>query len=105
MVVPTGHRLHRMSSFHDRVMWNTSPPRVRIEEALIDVFKRLLWLVIGALFALSSLARTGPNEVGVVYNGGPPIPAAHAQARAPGANDAVVAISPAEATSAISAFC
>ena len=24
-----------------------------------------------ALFALSSLARTGPNEVGVVYNGGP----------------------------------
>jgi hypothetical protein len=36
-VVPTGYRLHRMSSFHDRVMWNTSPPRVRIEEALIDV--------------------------------------------------------------------
>ena len=30
-----------------------------------------LLLVIVALFALSSLARTGPNEVGVVYNGGP----------------------------------
>ena len=30
-----------------------------------------LLLIIGALFALSSLARTGPNEVGVVYNGGP----------------------------------
>jgi len=30
-----------------------------------------LFLVILALFALSSLARTGPNEVGVVYNGGP----------------------------------
>jgi len=30
-----------------------------------------LLLVILALFALSSLARTGPNEVGVVYNGGP----------------------------------
>ena len=39
-VVPTGYRLHRMSSFHDRVMWNTSPPRVRIEEALIDVAVR-----------------------------------------------------------------
>lgn len=38
--VPTGYRVHRISSFHDRVMWNTSPPRVRIEEALIDVAVR-----------------------------------------------------------------
>jgi hypothetical protein len=30
-----------------------------------------LLVIILALFALSSLARTGPNEVGVVYNGGP----------------------------------
>ena len=30
-----------------------------------------LVVIIGALVALSSLARTGPNEVGVVYNGGP----------------------------------
>ena len=30
-----------------------------------------LLVIIAALFALSSLARTGPNEVGVVYNGGP----------------------------------
>src|SRR4051794_15869371 len=30
----------------------------------------LLVLVLG-LIALSSLSRTGPNEVGVVYNGGP----------------------------------
>ncbi len=30
-----------------------------------------LLVVILALVALSSLARTGPNEVGVVYNGGP----------------------------------
>jgi hypothetical protein len=35
--VPTGYRLHRMSGFADRAMWNTSPPRVAIEEALIDV--------------------------------------------------------------------
>ena len=38
--VPSGYRLRRMSSFHDRVMWNTSPPRVRMEEALIDVAVR-----------------------------------------------------------------
>ncbi len=30
-----------------------------------------LIVIIAALVALSSLARTGPNEVGVVYNGGP----------------------------------
>ena len=30
-----------------------------------------LLVIIVALVALSSLARTGPNEVGVVYNGGP----------------------------------
>jgi regulator of protease activity HflC (stomatin/prohibitin superfamily) len=30
-----------------------------------------LFVIVLALVALSSLARTGPNEVGVVYNGGP----------------------------------
>src|SRR3954453_9683164 len=30
-----------------------------------------LLVIIIALVALSSFARTGPNEVGVVYNGGP----------------------------------
>ena len=38
--VPSGYRLHRLSNFGERVMWNTSPPRVRIEEALIDVAVR-----------------------------------------------------------------
>lgn len=40
VLVPSGYRLHRMSRFDERVMWNTSPPRVRIEEALIDVAVR-----------------------------------------------------------------
>ena len=35
--VPAGYRLRRLSHLDDRVLWNTSPPRVRIEEALIDV--------------------------------------------------------------------
>jgi hypothetical protein len=37
LLVPAGFRLHRMAGIHDRVMWNTSPPRVRVEEALLDV--------------------------------------------------------------------
>lgn len=36
VVAPAGVNLHRMSSLNDRVQWNCSPPRVRIEEALLD---------------------------------------------------------------------
>lgn len=32
-----GVSLHRMAGLQDRVLWNASPPRVRIEEALLDV--------------------------------------------------------------------
>ena len=35
--MPAGFQLHRLSRLDDRVLWNASPPRVRIEEALIDV--------------------------------------------------------------------
>lgn len=35
--VPSGYRIHRLAGFEDKVMWNSSPPRVRVEEALIDV--------------------------------------------------------------------
>jgi hypothetical protein len=34
---PAGYRLHRMSGFPENARWNTSPPRVRVEEALLDV--------------------------------------------------------------------
>lgn len=37
LAVPTGYRLHRLARLDDKVQWNTTPPRVRIEEALIDV--------------------------------------------------------------------
>jgi hypothetical protein len=36
VAAPPGVNLHRMSNFADRVQWNCSPPRVRIEEALLD---------------------------------------------------------------------
>lgn len=35
--MPSGYRLHRVAGFGAKVMWNTGPPRVRVEEALIDV--------------------------------------------------------------------
>ena len=37
LAVPPGYRLHRLARLDDKVQWNTTPPRVRIEEALIDV--------------------------------------------------------------------
>lgn len=37
LTVPDGYRLHRLARFDDKVQWNRTPPRVRIEEALIDV--------------------------------------------------------------------
>lgn len=37
LAVPAGYRLHRLARFDAKVQWNTSPPRVRIEEALLDV--------------------------------------------------------------------
>lgn len=37
LAVPTDYRLHRLARLDDKVQWNTTPPRVRIEEALIDV--------------------------------------------------------------------
>lgn len=35
--VPPGYRLHRLARFDNKVQWNKTPPRLRIEEALIDV--------------------------------------------------------------------
>ena len=41
LAVPTGYRLHRLGRFDDKVQWNKTPPRVRIEEALIDVASQM----------------------------------------------------------------
>ena len=37
VVAPDGVRLHRMSGFGDRVQWNLSPPRIRYDDAILDL--------------------------------------------------------------------
>ena len=37
LVAPPGIRLHRMSGFGQRVRWNLGPPRIRYEDALLDI--------------------------------------------------------------------
>jgi hypothetical protein len=32
-----GYRLHRLAHLEDKVRWNTSPPRMMVEEAALDV--------------------------------------------------------------------
>ncbi|MBS2936543.1 type IV toxin-antitoxin system AbiEi family antitoxin domain-containing protein [Nocardioides sp. J2M5] len=66
LAVPAGYRLHRLAGFDDLVQWNRSPPRVRIEEALIAVAARRP----GDLDAIAVLAdaisarRTTPERLG-----------------------------------------
>jgi very-short-patch-repair endonuclease len=40
LTAPPGVVLHRRSGFGDRVLWNLGPPRVRLEEAVLDVALR-----------------------------------------------------------------
>lgn len=35
--LPAGFQLHRRSELEQLALWNTTPPRVRVEEALVDV--------------------------------------------------------------------
>ncbi|MBB6627191.1 type IV toxin-antitoxin system AbiEi family antitoxin domain-containing protein [Nocardioides sp. KIGAM211] len=37
VAAPDGVRLHRTPGFEDRVQWNLGPPRIRFEEAVLDV--------------------------------------------------------------------
>jgi very-short-patch-repair endonuclease len=37
LTAPPGIVLHRRSGFGDRVLWNLGPPRLRLEEAVLDV--------------------------------------------------------------------
>ena len=63
--VPAGYRLHRVAGFDERVMWNTSPPRIRIEEALIDVAVRTTddFGAIAVLADAIQARRTQPGRI------------------------------------------
>lgn len=37
LAAPPGVRLHRLAHLEDKVLWTASPPRVRLEEAAVDV--------------------------------------------------------------------
>ncbi len=37
VITPDGVRLHRLVDLDDRALWNLSPPRLRVEEAVLDV--------------------------------------------------------------------
>lgn len=39
-VTPDGVRIHRMAHLDDRVLWHVGPPRMRYEEAVLDVAAR-----------------------------------------------------------------
>ena len=62
---PEGIRLHRMTALSERVLWNTSPPRVRIEEALIDLAAEAVddWSAIAVLADAVQARRTTPARI------------------------------------------
>lgn len=65
LAVPSGYRLHRLARFDDTVQWNRTPPRVRIEEALIDVSSAMTddFDAIAALSDAISARRTTPGRI------------------------------------------
>ena len=66
LAVPPGYRLHRLARLDDKVQWNKTPPRVRIEEALIDVASETLddFEAIASFADAISARRTTPGRIG-----------------------------------------
>ena len=65
LVVPAGYQLHRTAGFPERVRWNTSPPRIVVEHALIDVAAGATddFRAIAALAAAVQARRTVPSRI------------------------------------------
>ena len=64
LTAPPGIVLHRRSGFADRVLWNLGPPRVRLEEAVLDV----------ALAAAAGGRRTTSARLRAALDGRPWVP-------------------------------
>ena len=76
LTVPAGYRLHRLARFDDKVQWNRTPPRVRIEEALIDVASATSddFDAIATLAAAISSRRTTAGRIGEHLAARPRVP-------------------------------
>ncbi|WP_426246466.1 hypothetical protein [Nocardioides sp. LHG3406-4] len=61
---PPGVRLHRLAHLDERVQWHLSPPRVRIEEAVLDVAASALdeMAAIAAVADAVQARRTTPGS-------------------------------------------
>ena len=73
---PPGVVVHRVARLHDRVLWNLGPPRMRYEEAVLDVAGAKagagdLVGVVGALTAACQARRTTPERLLTTSQGRP----------------------------------
>lgn len=62
--LPPGTKVRRSDHLHDEVLWHRSPPRVRIEHAVIDVMSSKIASddVAGAFHALADAAHPGDTD-------------------------------------------
>ncbi len=62
---PIGVRVHRMTRFEERVQWNRSPPRLRFEDAVLDVAcgARSEFAALGVLADACRSRRTTPQRL------------------------------------------
>lgn len=76
LVAPRGVRFHRLGRLDERVQWNTSPPRVRMEEAVLDVAldKADETALIATLAGAVQARRTTAARVRAVLDGRPRVP-------------------------------
>ena len=65
LVAPPGCRVQRLGDLASRVQWNASPPRVRLEDAVLQVAasQPTRWRTIGVLTDACSTRRTTPSRL------------------------------------------
>jgi len=71
VVAPGGVVVHRTSGFDDRVAWKASPPRVRVEEALVDLAAGAAsdWRAIETLAGAVQARQTTARRIATVLEG------------------------------------
>ena len=71
-----GVRLHRLRRLHGRVLWNLGPPRLRVEEAALDVAGAATTLgdAVSVLTGICQRRRTTPERLLRALEGRPRTP-------------------------------